>query len=76
MSSVRPWVHRLLEDRLAQVLGEIGAAGLAGDDRAPAGSGGDRVRDELQVGRLARAVDTLQGDESPRRAHFGGRRSW
>jgi hypothetical protein len=69
-------VQRLLEDRPAQVLGEIGAAGLARHDRAPAGSGRDGVRDELQVRRLACAVDPLEGDEPPRGAHFGGRRSW
>ena len=69
-------VERLLEDRPAQVLGQFGAAGLAGDDRMPAGSGGHGIRDELQVRRLARAVDAFQGNESPPRAHFGGRRSW
>jgi hypothetical protein len=68
-------IHRLLQDRLAQLLGEVGAAGLARDDRAPARGAGDRVGDELQVRGLARAVDALQGDEPRRRAHFGGRRS-
>jgi hypothetical protein len=58
-------VHRLLQHQPAQMLGENGAAGLAGAEHGvPARP--KRLRKRLDVGRLARPVDALEGDEAAR----------
>ena len=57
--------HRLAKDGLAQPLGEIRAARLAGDDHVHA-LGAYGVGDELDVARLACAVDALQRDKPHR----------
>src|SRR5258706_5117146 len=64
--------ERLLEHGLADALGEIGAAGLAGLYDVPS-LGGDRVGDELEMRRFPGAVDAFQGDEPASLAH---RLSW
>ena len=65
--------HRLGEERLAQPLGEIGAAGLARHDHVRA-LRAHRIGDELDMARLAGAVDAFQREEF----HLCGRRppSW
>src|SRR5207302_8007125 len=65
---LRERLHRLLQDRFAQLLGEIRAAWLARHDDMVSPRA-ERIRNELDVGRLARAVDSLQGDELAAHAH-------
>src|SRR5436190_6297433 len=59
------WRHALAENHFAKLLGEIGAAGFARDDdvRSLCAYG---VGDELDVARLACAVDALQRDKPHR----------
>ncbi len=61
-------LHRMLQDRFAQLLGEIRAAWLARHDDMVSPRA-ERIRNELDVRRLARAVDSLQGDELAAHAH-------
>jgi hypothetical protein len=56
-------VHRAVQHELAQLLCEIGAAGLAGAHDAAAG-GAQRLGGRRDVRRLAGAVDAFEGDES------------
>src|SRR5216683_3037729 len=61
-------LHWMLQDRFAQLLGEIRAAWLARHDYMVSPRA-ERIGDELDVSRLARAVDSLQGDELAAHAH-------
>ena len=65
-------LHALFQHGLSDLLGELGAAGLARDDDV-ATAGAERVGDELDVRRLAGAVDSFERHELAARTH---RLSW
>ena len=60
--------HGLGKDRLAQAFREIGPSGLARDDDVLGAAGTHGIGDELDMGRLSRAVHTFKSDELAARA--------